>query len=114
MRIRLSVKTSRVSLHYGIAALLMLAALVLAACGTAAEPESDGAPATAAPAATSPPTTIPATAASDPSQADTQEPASDAMLAAAFELPSGTGGNVSLASFAGDKNVVLVFYRGFW
>jgi peroxiredoxin len=31
-----------------------------------------------------------------------------------FTLPSAAGQNVSLASFAGDKNVVLVFYRGFW
>ena len=31
-----------------------------------------------------------------------------------FTLPSGTGGDVSLASFAGERNLVLVFYRGFW
>jgi peroxiredoxin len=31
-----------------------------------------------------------------------------------FTLPSASGDEVSLESFAGDKNVVLVFYRGFW
>jgi cytochrome oxidase Cu insertion factor (SCO1/SenC/PrrC family) len=31
----------------------------------------------------------------------------------AFELPSAGGGTVSLASLEG-KNVVLVFYRGYW
>lgn len=31
----------------------------------------------------------------------------------AFELPSADGAKVSLASLAG-KNVVLVFYRGYW
>ena len=31
----------------------------------------------------------------------------------AFDLPSAAGGNVSLRSLSG-KNVVLVFYRGYW
>ena len=31
-----------------------------------------------------------------------------------FTLPSAQEGSVSLASFAGEQNVVLVFYRGFW
>lgn len=31
-----------------------------------------------------------------------------------FTLPSGTYGDVSLESYAGKRNVVLVFYRGFW
>ncbi len=31
----------------------------------------------------------------------------------AFELPSADGGKVSLSSLKG-KNVVLVFYRGYW
>ncbi len=30
-----------------------------------------------------------------------------------FELPSASGGKLSLASLRG-KNVVLVFYRGYW
>jgi len=31
----------------------------------------------------------------------------------AFELPSADGGSVSLSSLKG-KDVVLVFYRGYW
>ena len=31
-----------------------------------------------------------------------------------FTLPSGLNGDVSLDSYAGERNVVLVFYRGFW
>lgn len=30
-----------------------------------------------------------------------------------FELPSASGGNLRLSSLRG-KNVVLVFYRGYW
>ena len=67
-----------------------LAVLALAACGTAAKPE-----ATAAPPAT-------------------EAPATAAKLAPTFELPNAAGETISLASYAGDKNVVLVFYRGFW
>lgn len=35
------------------------------------------------------------------------------MLAPDFELPSSAGGNLRLSSLRG-KNVVLVFYRGYW
>ena len=31
-----------------------------------------------------------------------------------FTLPTGLNGEVSLASYAGKQNIVLVFYRGFW
>ncbi len=31
-----------------------------------------------------------------------------------FTLPSGLEGEVSLDTYAGERNVVLVFYRGFW
>ena len=31
-----------------------------------------------------------------------------------FTLPGAPDGDVSLASYAGERNVVLVFYRGFW
>ena len=31
-----------------------------------------------------------------------------------FTLPGAPDGDVSLASYAGELNVVLVFYRGFW
>ena len=35
-------------------------------------------------------------------------------MAPLFTLPSARGGEVSLAGFQGQKNVVLVFYRAFW
>lgn len=42
-------------------------------------------------------------------------PAADSgAKAKGFTLPSATGGTVSLDSYLGDKNVVLVFYRAFW
>ena len=31
-----------------------------------------------------------------------------------FTLPGVPDGDVSLASYSGERNVVLVFYRGFW
>ncbi len=34
-------------------------------------------------------------------------------MAPDFELPSTAGGNIRLSSLRG-KNVVLVFYRGYW
>lgn len=85
-----------------VAVALFLVALMLAACGTAAEPQPTTAP--------------PATAAqATPTGADaTGAPATSAKLAPTFELPNAAGETVSLASYTGDKNVVLVFYRGFW
>ena len=86
----------------GMTILLALAILALAACGTAAESQPTTAP--------------PATEA--PAAATTEEAASSAApaakLAPTFELPNAAGETISLASYAGDKNVVLVFYRGFW
>lgn len=35
-------------------------------------------------------------------------------LAPGFTLPSAAGVDIALESFRGDKQVVLVFYRGFW
>jgi hypothetical protein len=35
-------------------------------------------------------------------------------MAQLFQLPNADGDLVSLESYRGDKNVVLVFYRGFW
>ena len=84
----------------GIIAALCMAVLALAACGTSSEPTAGGAEATIAPTATE--------------VAATSVPAPSAMLAPAFELPNAKGDTVSLASYAGNKNVVLVFYRGFW
>ena len=45
----------------------------------------------------------------------TEEPAPPENLAHTFSLPSALdGAPVSLESYRGQKNVVLVFYRGFW
>ena len=79
---------------------LALVLTVLAACGSAAEPP------TAAPE----PTQAQATAA--PAAEGDSAPAG--RLAPTFELPNAAGESISLASYAGDRNVVLVFYRGFW
>ena len=83
-----------------LAAALALAGLT--ACGGAAQP------ATEAPQ----PTASQATAA--PGATTENLPAAQFRVAPAFELPNAKGETVSLASYAGDKNVVLVFYRGFW
>ncbi len=77
-----------------------LAIAALAACGGAAQPVTD-APQPAASQATA------ASAAAD-------TPPAQLRAAPTFELPNAKGETVSLASYAGDKNVVLVFYRGFW
>ena len=85
----------------GMAVILALAIVGMAACGTAAEPTADEPQASA-------------TTATGATTARTEAPASSAKLAPTFELPNAAGETVSLASYAGDKNVVLVFYRGFW
>ena len=84
---------------------LALAVLVLVACGSSEEPATEAPAATAAPATA----TTAATAA-----AESQQPVSDNM-AYLFTLPNARDGmDVSLDSYRGDRNVVLVFYRGFW
>lgn len=83
------------------AVILALAIVGMAACGTAAEPTADEPQASA-------------TTATGATTARTEAPAPSAKLAPTFELPNAAGETVSLASYAGDKNVVLVFYRGFW
>ena len=92
----------------GIAAALMLAVTGLAACGGASEPP------TAAPEPTAPQATAAPATQSEGQSTSTEAAAPSAKLAPAFELPNAAGETVSLASYAGDKNVVLVFYRGFW
>lgn len=67
----------------------MFAAVFIAACSAASPPEELSVTRPSAPAATG-------------------------EIAHLFELPSARGQNVSLDSCAGEKNVVLVFYRGFW
>ena len=88
------------------------AALTLVIAGMAACGGETGVPAATAPE----PTTSQATVAADGGgQASATEAlAPSAKLAPTFELPNAAGDTVSLASYAGDKNVVLVFYRGFW
>ena len=88
----------------GIAAALMLAVTGLAACGASEEPSPDATQAAS----------LAAPAASEAPPDTTGVAAPSAKLAPAFELPNAAGETVSLASYAGDKNVVLVFYRGFW
>ena len=83
---------------------LSMMVLALAACGSAAEPQ---------PTAT-PPATAASTAAAMNEEAPSSTEAPSAKAAPAFELPNAAGETISLASYAGDKNVVLVFYRGFW
>ena len=87
----------------------MLAVIAsLAACGSADEPIAEEAPAAE-------PATAPAsTPASPSSSVDTPEPEPQGDVAPMFTLPAAAGESVSLGSFAGDRNVVLVFYRGFW
>ena len=82
---------------------LALAVLALVACGASSEPG-------AAPGETAAPTEATAATQSDSGGA----PAGAAMMAPTFELPNAAGETISLASYAGEKNVVLVFYRGFW
>ncbi len=77
-----------------VGAALFLATLALTACGPTVQP-------TTAPAETEPP-------------AAATDTVPSAKLAPAFQLPNAAGEMVSLASYADSKNVVLVFYRGFW
>ena len=103
-------KIRRALARWSMIAALSLAVLALAACGSSAEPTGD------APATRAAPTTVPATATpgGGSGSAGAADPEPQGRIAPKFTLPSATGGPVSLDSFAGDKNVVLVFYRGFW
>ncbi len=82
----------------GMAIVLALAVSALAGCGTAAEPQP----------------TTPPSAAQSPAPVNGESAAPSARQAPTFELPNAAGETISLSSYAGDKNVVLVFYRGFW
>ena len=88
---------------------LALAVLALAACGSAAQPMGE------APVATAEPATAPAaTPGSGSGSTGAADPEPQGDIAPKFTLPSAAGEPVSLDSFTGDRNVVLVFYRGFW
>ena len=100
---RLVITRNRRSLpHFGALVVLLLAALVLAACGSSAQSTEAG------------PVSPPAMSDGEPGSAGLSESEPEGMIAPKFTLPSAAGDSVSLDSFAGDKNVVLVFYRGFW
>lgn len=89
----------RVFGRVGSVAAMSLAVLTLAACGGAAQPATD-APEPTAPQAM-------ATTAADTAPAQLR-------AAPKFELPDTSGETVSLDSYMGNRNVVVVFYRGFW
>jgi cytochrome oxidase Cu insertion factor (SCO1/SenC/PrrC family) len=92
----------------GLAVALSLAVMALAACGGESPGPTPDTPQPAAADATASPTS-----AGEPAAA-TDETEPQGNLAHKFELTNARGETVSLASYAGDKNVVLVFYRGFW
>ena len=97
----------RVFGRFGGAIALSLGVMAVAACGGASKPP------TSAPEATAPSASSAATG-EKVEQSDAESSAPSAMMAPTFELPNAAGETISLASYAGDKNVVLVFYRGFW
>ena len=66
------------------------------------------------PVATPVPTEPPATATPLPTEIPIPVGTSVGELAPAFMLPSISGSDVSLESYRGDKNLVVVFYRAFW
>ena len=66
------------------------------------------------PVATPVPTEPPATATPLPTEIPIPVGTGVGELAPAFTLPSISGSDVSLESYRGDKNLVVVFYRAFW
>ena len=93
------------------------AAVVLTACGEDAEPAAPAAEvkyaaieAPAPPTATDTPAPTP-----QPTTTSAPQPPAPAMAAAVnFSLPSAQGPQYTLSSFAGQRPVVVVFYRAFW
>ena len=75
------------------------------------------------PPTSTPPPPEPAPTATQPAPSATSAPEPDEPEAAApevgdpapdFELAAASGSDMSLASYRGEKNVVVVFYRAFW
>ena len=97
------------------------AAVVLTACGEDAEPAAPAAEvkyaaieAPAPPTATDTPAPPPAPT-PQPTTTSAPQPPAPAMAAAVnFSLPSAQGPQYTLSSFAGQRPVVVVFYRAFW
>ena len=86
-----------------------------------ASPVPPDPPAVASPVATDPPpvaspvpTDVPATASPVPTETPLVVGTGVGELAPAFTLPSISESDVSLESYRGDKNLVVVFYRAFW
>ena len=81
----------------------LLVTVMIAACGTAAEPMAEE-------------SELHPTAHVQENEGAVKSGAAvpAASVAPQFTLPSAGGDTFDLASFAGDRNVVLVFYRGFW
>ncbi len=95
----------------GVVAALSLAVLALVACGSSAEPATEAPSATAEPAAAE----GDQAAIFDEHLTGAEEREPQGNIASKFTLPDARDGlDVSLESYRGDKNVVLVFYRGFW
>ena len=102
-------ETGKALARLGVVAALSVAVLALTACGSSTDP-TVGAPAVTAQA----PSEASSTPDGDSVPDDTPKTEPQGDVAPKFTLPSAAGESVSLESFAGDKNVVLVFYRGFW
>ncbi len=92
----------------GLAVALALVVMALAACGSESAQSTPDSPQPTAPPATA----VPTPGADSAATMEAPEPASN--TAPKFELSNAIGETVSLGSYAGSKNVVLVFYRGFW
>ena len=84
-------------------AVTFLVTVMIAACGTAADPVAEESQSPSA-----------AHVEQGEGSAAPGAAISVARVAPQFTLPSAGGDTFDLTSFAGDKNVVLVFYRGFW
>ena len=87
----------------------------------AVSPAPTNLPPVASPVATDPPpvatpipTDVPATASPVPTETPLVVGTGVGELAPAFMLPSISGSEVSLESYRGNKNMVVVFYRAFW
>ena len=107
----MAARIQRLLARLWVVAALSLAVLALAACGSSAEP------ATESPARTTEPATAEGDQAAifDEHLTGAEEPEPQGNVAPMFTLPDARDSmDVVLESYRGDKNVVLVFYRGFW
>ncbi len=84
--------------------------------GAATEPAREATPTVSQPPSTNANDSgdLPSGAAGRAEPTPTLAAAGETVAAALFSLPAARGGEVSLASYAGNKSVVLTFYRAFW